>query len=277
MSLLKIGDYNTLTITRQSPHGIYLDSSAGEILLPNKYVQPEFAIGSPLQVFVYTDSEDRLVATTLHPKVVVDHFASLLVKQITRYGAFLDWGLEKDLLLPFKEQPFPVKEGHHVVIRACLDHRTQRVIAVAKIESFLSSDISALTPGQAVHLLLYDRTPLGFKAVVNETFGGMLYHNEIFKPVEVGMALEGFIKKIRSDGKLDISLQPQGFSQVKDAKHRILSELQQAGGFLPLHDNSTPEAIQQAFHMSKKTFKKAIGNLFKEGKIKLLPEGISLS
>lgn len=273
---LSIGNFNTLEIVKETPQGIYLASSAGEILLPNKYVPPNYKIGETVSVFVYTDSEDRLVAATQIPKVQVGEFASLQVKEVTRYGAFLDWGLDKDLLLPFKEQPFKVKEGDQVVIRACLDHKTKRVIAVAKIESFLRQDTHHLKQGKEVELLVYDYTPLGYKTVVDQQYGGMIYQNEIFSPIQVGAKMPGFIKKVREDGKLDISLHQEGYAAIVNAKEQILEQLQEEGGFLPYHDNSSPELIKHKFHMSKKSFKKAVGGLYKEGKIKINENGITL-
>lgn len=273
---LTIGNYNNLTISKETPQGLYLNSSEGEILLPKKFIPQNYKIGETIEVFVYTDSEDRLVATTQQPRVTVDEFGALEVKDVTRYGAFLDWGLDKDLLLPYKEQAYPVKAGEQVVIRASLDHRTQRVIAVSKIESFLEKDTSQLEPGQAVELLVYDRTPLGFKVVVDQKYGGMLYHNEIFQPVQTGESASGFIKKIREDGKLDITLQPAGVQAIPDAKDQVLNQLQDAGGFLPFHDRSSPEDIKNTFHMSKKAFKKALGGLYKEKKINITDQGVYL-
>lgn len=273
---LSIGNYNTLEITKETPQGLYLASSQGEILLPNKFIPQNYTLGDHLTVFVYTDSEDRLIATTQTPKVKVGAFASLLVKDVTRYGAFLDWGLDKDLLLPYKEQPYQVKAGDHVVIRAFLDYKTQRVIAVAKIESFLEKDTHTLEEGKEVSILIYDRTPMGYKAVVDQKYGGMIYQNEVFNPIQVGVSMTGYIKKIREDGKVDITLQQTGYAGVLDAKEQIMQQLQDEGGFLPYHDNSSPEAIKEKFHMSKKNFKKAIGGLFKEGKVNIKEEGLYL-
>lgn len=273
---LSIGNYNTLKINKETPQGLYLDSSEGEILLPGKFIPPDYKIGETLEVFVYTDSEDRLVATTQRPLVTEGQFATLKVKDVSRFGAFLDWGLDKDLLLPYKEQAHPVKVNDIVVIRACLDHQTHRVIAVSKIESFLEKETSLLEAGQPVELIVYDRTPLGYKVVVEQKYGGMLYHNEVFKPIRMGEKTMGFVKKVREDGKLDLALQQTGYHAIQDAKTQILSQLRDAEGFLPYHDNSSPEEIRNAFQMSKKAFKKALGGLFKENKIDISEEGIHL-
>ncbi len=277
---LAIGNYNTLTITKETPQGLYLASSEGEILLPGKYIPPDyqwaaFHLEQALKVFVYTDSEDRLVATTLSPKATADSFAALEVKDTTQFGAFLDWGLEKDLLLPFKEQAYPVRAGDTVVVRVMLDHRSRRVIAVSKIESFFDQDPHSLQPGQPVTLLVYGQSPLGYKVVVDQQYGGMVYQNEVFQPLQKGDTVQGFVKKIREDHKLDISLQKPGFEHVLDAKAQIMFQLRQAGGQLPYHDKSAPEDIEQVFNMSKKTFKKAIGGLYKEGKISIEAGGIT--
>lgn len=273
---LTIGNYNNLAISKETPQGLYLNSSEGEILLPKKFIPQNYKIGETIEVFVYTDSEDRLVATTQRPMVTVDEFGTLEVKDVTQFGAFLDWGLDKDLLLPYKEQAYPVNTGDQVVIRACLDHRTQRVIAVSKIESFLEKDTSKLEPGQAVELLVYSRTPLGFKVVADQQYMGIIYHNEIFQPIQVGESTSGFIKKVREDGKLDITLQPAGIQAIPETKDQVLNQLQEAGGFLPYHDRSSPEEIKNTFHMSKKIFKKALGGLYKEKKIKITDQGIYL-
>ena len=273
---LSIGQYNSLEIVKDTPQGLYLQSSEGEILLPGKFIKPEFTIGAVIDVFVYTDSEDRLVATTQQPKIVTGAFAALDVIQITTFGAFLDWGLDKDLLLPYKEQPYALQAGERVVVRAVLDHKTQRVIAVAKVEAFLQKDTSGLSAGEAVEVLVYGKTPMGWKAIINQQYGGMLYQNEIFTTVERGDQFSGFIKKVREDGKLDISLRPTGFDAIQEAKDEVMKKLQETTGFMPFHDNSDPESIKASFNMSKKSFKKAIGGLLKEGKINITAEGIQL-
>lgn len=264
-----------MTIVKETPQGLYLASSEGEILLPNKFVPASYQLNDTLEVFIYTDSEDRLIATTQKPLAEVGQFAALQVKETTRFGAFLDWGLDKDLLLPYKEQAVPLQPDDRVVVRVCLDYKTRRVIAVSKIEGFLLKEAEQLPKNTPVSLMVYDRTPLGFKVVVDQVYVGMVYKNEVFQPLRVGDQLPGYIKTVREDGKLDIALQPQGIGAVDQAKQQILERLRQEG-FLPLHDNSHPEEIKQVLQMSKKIFKKAIGGLYKEGKITLHSNGIAL-
>ncbi len=274
--MLKIGSYNTLEFVKEVEFGIYLASDQGEILLPKKWVAEDWEVGDMIKVFIYTDSEDRLIATTLTPKAVVGEFAGMDVKQVTDFGAFLDWGIEKDLLVPLREQHRKLQEGQHCVVRVCLDHKTNRVVGVAKLNAFINKDIDALEEGQAVDLLVYDATDLGMMALVNEEYAGMIYRNEIFEPVKIGDRHKGYIKKLREDGKIDLSLKPQGFKAVLNDQEGVLSALVSAGGFLPYHDKSDPEAIREVFNLSKKAFKKVIGTLYKEGRIRILPEGIQL-
>ncbi len=273
---LKIGNTNTLEIVKETPQGLYLASSEGEILLPNKFIPQNYKLHEDLEVFIYTDSEDRLIATTQQPKAEVGQFAALPVKEVTRFGAFLDWGLDKDLLLPYKEQAFPVSSGDQAVVRVCLDFKTRRVIAVAKIEGFLLKEATGLARNTAVALMVYDRSPLGFKVVVDQIYIGVVYENEVFQPLRIGDQLQGYIKTVREDGKLDIALQPQGVSAIDHAKQEVMDQLQTHDGTLPFHDNSQPEEIRAVFHMSKKNFKKAIGGLYREGKIEMLPDRIVL-
>ncbi|WPP51300.1 CvfB family protein [Catalinimonas niigatensis] len=275
MTNLNIGEYNELEATRESPHGMYLQSSKGEILLPNRYVG-ELKPGQTIKVFVYTDSEDRLVAITDQPKAIAGEFASLLVKDVTTIGAFLDWGINKDLLLPYREQLNPVRAGDHVVVRVITDPKTDRVIAISKIQAFIHKEVEALEEGQEAELMVYDQTPLGYKVLINRKYEGLLYKNELFEPLQLGDVKNGFIKKIRADGKVDVSLQQQGVKGMKDARTTLLEALHTAGGFLPYHDKSDPDEIQASLHMSKKAFKKASGNLFREKKIKISENGIQL-
>ncbi len=275
--MLKIGNVNTLTISRTSDYGLYLASSQGDILLPNRYVTDEMRIDQPVEVFVYTDSEDRLVAVTDLPTAQVGEFAALRVKETTSFGAFLDWGLEKDLLLPFKEQAAPVQADDTVVVRVCLDPRTQRVIAVAKLLPFFEKDTSALQERQAVELLVFHRTDLGYKVVVDQRYEGLVYPNEVFQKLQMGDTLTGYVKKVRSDGKLDISLQPLGvLAEMDAASTTVLQKLQDANGYLPYYDKSDPEEIKKVFGLSKKAFKRAIGSLYKAKQLAIEDEGIRL-
>lgn len=277
MKNLRIGEYNELEVSRESPHGIYLHSSKGEILMPNRYVTPEMKAGDIIRVFVYTDSEDRLVAITQEPKATVGEFASLLVKDVTTVGAFLDWGLDKDLLLPYREQLHPVQQGDHVVVYLITDPKTERVIAISKIQAFIQAEPEELEDKQAVELMIYDQTPLGYKALINRKYSGLLYKNELFEEVRLGEVKNGFIKKIREDGKIDVSLQQQGVKGMRNARGNLLDILKDNDGFLPLHDKSSPEEIYERLGMSKKSFKKAVGNLYREKKIRMTEQGIELT
>jgi predicted RNA-binding protein (virulence factor B family) len=228
-------------------------------------------------VFVYTDSEDRLVAITQEPKAIVGEFASLLVKDVTTVGAFLDWGLEKDLLLPYREQLHPVKQGDHVVVYLITDPKTERVIAISKIQAFIQLESNELEEKQAVELMIYDQTPLGYKALIDRKHNGLLYKNELFEDLKLGEVKQGFVKKIREDGKIDVSLQQQGVQGMRDARASLLEMLKEHDGFLPLHDRSSPEEIYDLLGMSKKNFKKAVGNLYREKKISMGEDGIKLT
>jgi predicted RNA-binding protein (virulence factor B family) len=274
--MLRIGDFNRLQVVKEVDFGMYLKSEQGEILLPKKYIEPGTEVGQCVNVFIYTDSEDRLIATTLTPNAVVDEYAAMKVKHTTDFGAFLDWGLEKDLLVPLREQHKRLKEGDVAVVRVVLDHRTNRVIGVGKLGPFMNKDVSDLEEGQKVDLLIYDFTDLGIQALLNEEYSGMLYSNEVFEDLKIGDRRVGYIKKIRDDGKIDLSLQKQGYGAVKDSTEGILDLLKASGGKLPYHDKSDPDEIQKVFKMSKKTFKKAIGNLYKKGLIRIDDNEISL-
>ncbi len=275
--MLFIGKYNHLTIARSTDFGLFLEDVQGEeVLLPNRYVTDEMEIGQDIKVFVYNDSEDRPVATTETPYIIRNEFAFLEVKEVTSHGAFLDWGLLKDLFVPFREQPFPMQAGEKYVVFLYLDHASSRLIASAKINKFLDNERLTVTEGQEVDLLIWERTDLGYNVIVNQFHKGLLYHNEIFKNIQVGDTAKGFVKKIREENKLDISLEKPGVERFEPLIERILTELRKNDGFLPLHDGSTPEVIYSKLEMSKKNFKKSIGNLYKKGVIQMEKEGIRL-
>lgn len=275
--MLNIGKFNTLQIVKRTPQGLYLDSDKGEILLPNKYIPEAIEIGDSVDVFIYTDSEDRLIATTLKPYALLDEFACLEVKHTTTFGAFLDWGLEKDLFVPLKEQHRMMQEGQKYVVRVCLDARTERLIGVSKLAAFLSKDTENLQEGQEVSLLVHEFTTIGIMCIIDNEYSGMLYKNEVFKSLRVGDVLNGYIKNVRDgDGKIDISLRQEGFKGIRDESDIIIESLKENDNFLPYNDDSTPEEIKHQFQMSKKTFKKLIGILYKQGKIVILDGGIRL-
>lgn len=275
--MLKIGNYNTLKVAREVDFGLYLESEKGDILIPKKYVPQNTKVGDELEVFVYTDSEDRLIATTLSPIAVVGEFAAMTVKDVAPFGAFLDWGIQKDLLVPNNEQHRKLHVGQKTVVRVCLDPRTDRVIGVGKLNAFLSKDTENLEEGQEVRLLVYDETDLGYMAIINNLYAGMLYRNEVFEPLVVGDTRTGYIRKIREDGKIDLRLSREGVAAIADGKDIILEKLKAAGGFLPYHDKTEADTLKKAFQMSKKTFKKAIGGLYRDGVIVLLENGIKLN
>jgi uncharacterized protein len=275
--MVEIGDYNELEIIKEVDFGVYLDSDDGEILLPLKYLPQDYRVGDTLRVFIYRDSEDRIIATTLEPKAKVGDFAALEVKQTTDYGAFLDWGLEKDLFVPFKNQRDKMQPGRKYLVYVYLDENSDRLVATAKYEKFLNKNPEKLTEGEEVQLLVAEFTDLGTKVIINNEYLGILYKNEVFRPLEPGEKMTGYIRKIREDQKIDVSLQKTGYAEIPDAAGQILNSLKAAGGSLPLSDNSTPEAIYATLGISKKTFKKAIGHLYRAGTIQLRPNGISLN
>jgi predicted RNA-binding protein (virulence factor B family) len=273
--MLLIGNYNQLNIARITATGAYLSSEAGEILLPGRLVPKGAEPGSLLNVFIYVDSEDRLTATTRKPRAVVGDFALLKVKDNVTVGTFLDWGLEKDLLLPFGEQTAPLRRGEEVLVRVYL-HSSDRVAASARLDKFLRPADGTLAEGAEVELLVYAFSDLGAKVVINNTFGGLLFRNELFINPTCGERLRGYVKKIREDGKIDVTVRTGGAQEAATDREVILDALKAHNGLLPLSDKSTPEAIAGLLRMSKKSFKKGIGGLYKEGLVDITPSGIRL-
>ena len=275
--MLNIGNYNTLKIIKILSFGAYLDGGEGkEILLPTRYVPDGAQVGDDVEVFIYHDNEGRLIATTLHPKAVVGEFAFMQVKSVNTTGAFLDWGLMKDLLVPYKEQKLTMREGKWYLVYVRLDHVTGRVMASARIEKFLNNIPPKYEFNQEVSLLVADDTEIGYKVIVNNLHWGMVYHNQVFQRLEKGEHLKGYVKEIREDDKLDISLTPLGYQKVDGIAQTILQALQMQNGFLPVHDKSDPEVIYSLFRCSKKAFKQAIGALYRQHRIALEPDGIRL-
>ncbi len=275
--MLNIGNYNTLRIIKILSFGAYLDGGEGkEILLPTRYVPDGAQVGDEVEVFIYHDNEGRLIATTLHPKAVVGEFAFMQVKSVNTTGAFLDWGLMKDLLVPYKEQKLTMREGKWYLVYVRLDHVTGRVMASARIEKFLNNIPPKYEFNQEVSLLVADDTEIGYKVIVNNLHWGMVYHNQVFQRLEKGEHLKGYVKEIREDDKLDISLTPLGYQKVDGIAQTILQALQMQNGFLPVHDKSDPEVIYSLFRCSKKAFKQAIGALYRQHRIALEPDGIRL-
>ena len=271
IGMLQIGKFNTLKVVKTVDFGLYLDGGEkGEILLPRKFLpEKPYAEGDELSVFVYYDSEDRLIATTRKPYVQVGQFARLQVKSVTKVGAFLDWGVEaKDLLVPFREQHGEMQPDRYYIVYVYLDFATGRIVASAKLDKFLDNVPPEYTPNQPVEILVVQETQLGYKVIINNLHWGVIYHNEIFRPVAIGEHLQAYIKQVRDDERIDVSLHPIGYEQhIDPLSETILKRLDEAGGRLPLSDKSPAEEIARYFQCSKKSFKKAIGALYKARRI----------
>ncbi|MCF7203095.1 CvfB family protein [Pseudomonas oligotrophica] len=265
-----IGRFNSLQIVKHTGFGLYLDGGAdGEILLPKRYIPKDVPTeeGEWLNVFVYLDSEDRLIATTQRPKVQVGEFASLKVVEINRIGLFLDWGLPKDLLLPHSEEKRPLQVGDYCVVHVYLDPRTRRITATARLDRYLDKTPVRYRVGEAVELLIVEQTDLGFKAIINGLHWGLIHKNEVFRFLRPGMRERGYIRELRADGKISLSLQPLGSEAADSLQALILQKLEEQGGVLALSDKSPAEEIARLFGVSKGNFKKAIGGLYKQGRI----------
>lgn len=276
--MINIGEQNTLTILRETDNGFYLiDKEENEVLLPNAYIKEGWAIGDEVTVFVFTDSEDRLTATTVTPKIKLDDFALLRVNEVNNVGAFLDWGLPKDLFVPFKEQKIKMREDKHYVVTIYLDYESERLVASSKIDSFLEFEDINLTEGQEVEVIVYERTPLGFNCIVNKLYKGLIYENEVFRNLNIGEHTTGYIKTMREDNKIDVSLQKVGYVAQDENQEKILNILKGDAGYIGLTDKSKPEEIYEELRMSKKAFKKAIGGLYKQKLVWLKKDGIYLT
>ena len=274
--MIHTGRTQDLIILRNTSVGLFLgDGEEGEVLLPNKYVPEQYDQGQTLSVFVYRDSEDRQVATTLEPKIRLGEFASLRVNAMDRLGAFMDWGMEKDLMVPFKEQQKKLEEGRWYVVYLALDEDTDRLFGSTRIEKHLDNSELTVAAGDAVELVVYGRSDLGWSAIVNGKHQGLVHASDVFKPVSIGDRIPGYVKTVREDKKLDITLQRIGYEHFNDANTALLAKrLQQHEGFLPLSDKSSPEEIYRVFGISKKAFKKALGALYKERKVRIEEQGI---
>ena len=279
MSHIKLGEYNLLEVVKEVDFGVYLDGSEdGEILLPTRYVPQGCKPGDVLNVFIYLDMDERLIATTLQPYVKVGEFACLEVAWVNQYGAFLDWGLMKDLFVPFREQKMKMLKGNSYVVYVHLDEDSYRIVASAKVEKFLSKDMPEYNPGNEVDILIWQKTDLGFKVIVDNKFGGMIFKNEIFTDVRTGMKMTAYIKQVRPDGKIDLELQKGGVKKVEDFADTLLEYIRSNGGSTPLNDKTDADVIYNTFGVSKKTFKKAVGDLYKKRLIVLEGEqGIRLA
>lgn len=275
---IKLGEKNTLKIFRESENGFYLQAlDEEEVLLPNAYITDEMYIGDELEVFIYTDSEDRLIATTDEPYGMKDQFAFVKVVDTMPYGAFVDWGLPKDLFVPRKKQKNLFKVGDKRIIRIVKDIDTSRLIGVEKITSFLSDKTHFLDKNQEVDLLIFAKTPLGYKAIIDNLFEGMLYDNEIFTKISVGDTLKGYVKNVRSDKKVDLSLQPIGKKKTEDFNTtKVIELLNQNDGEIPYNYKTDPEIIKEVFGISKKAYKRALTTLVEKKQIEIHEEGMKL-
>jgi predicted RNA-binding protein (virulence factor B family) len=267
-----------LSVVREAPPGLYLDGGElGEILLPRRYIPAHLAPKDRLDVFVHRDSEDRLVATTEAPRAVVGEFACLKVVSVhPQAGAFLDWGLAKDLLVPFREQEFPLRPGDWAVVYVCLDVKTDRILASTRLNRHLNREPATYRAGQPVNLLITGKTPLGYNAIVENAHRGLLYKNNLATALKTGQRLKGFVRAVRSGGKIDLSLDAAGYQRVAPLTDQIVEALEKSGGRLAFDDDSSPAAVRQMFGVSKKAFKQALGKLYKSRRIAFLKPGIQL-
>lgn len=277
--MTQIGKRNSLTVLHSTPRGVYLDAGElGEILLPNRYIPRGTEIGQALDVFIYRDSEDRLVATTEQPLAMVGEFATLEVVSVNRnIGAFLNWGLPKDLLLPFREQGEQhVMPGEKVVVYVMLDDKTDRIIASMRLNRHLSKERPPFKLKQEVRLLIAARTPLGYNAIIEGTHLGLLYHSNVGAALQIGQQVKGYVMMYHPGGKIDLSLDASGYQRVASLTDKILDALKQSGGRLPFDDDSPPEKIREAFDASKKAFKQAVGALYRQRRLQFTHPGIML-
>lgn len=277
MKRIKLGEYNRLTIVKAVDFGLYLDGGdEGEILLPSRYVPKDCRIGDELDVFIYLDNEERIVATTQKPLAKVGDFAYLEVSWVNEYGAFLHWGPLKDLFCPFREQKMRMEIGESYIVFVYIDRESYRIAASAKIEHYLQKDTPPYTVGTETDLLIWQKTNLGFKVIIDNRYQGLVYEDQIFKRIHTGDRMKGYISRVREDGKLDVTLQPLGYQQARAFSDTLLQYLKNNGGFCNLGDKSDAEDIKRRFQVSKKTFKKAVGDLYKRCLIVLDEQGIRL-
>lgn len=275
--MIQLGKYNTLEILRHTSVGLFLgDEEGNDVLLPNKYVPESYEIGDKIEVFCYLDYDERPIATNLEPGIIVNEFQLLKVVDVNQIGAFLDWGLEKHLLVPYREQRSKMQQGQWYVVYCYLDEKSNRLVASNKLNKFISNEELSVRVREQVEIIITRQTDLGWEVIINNKHKGLVYFNEVFKKIAVGDVMAGVIKEIRPDHKIDVSLQPLGEKVLEPAANKIYETLVASGGFLPLHDKSDPELIREELQMSKKTFKKGIGTLYKSKKIEILGDGIQL-
>lgn len=274
--MIKVGDYNVLKVLREADFGFYLDDGAEGVLLPKRFVPEGLKVDDEIKVFIYHDSEGRLIATTQHPKGVVGEIVKLKAITVTNQGAFLDWGLMKDIFVPKSKQLGGMREGAEYLVKIYVDEQTGRVAATEKIEPFLSNENLTVKEKDIVDLVVYRRTDIGYLVIINNKHTGVLHFNEIYQNIGVGDKLKGFIKTIRAENKIDVVAGRPGYNRVEDEAEKILRLLNENGGYLPYHDKSDPDEIYNFFGISKKAFKMATGNLYKQQKITFTKTGIKL-
>ena len=275
---VKLGKYNQLEIVKKVDFGVYLNGGDdGEILLPSRYVPEGCQPGDVLNVFIYLDNEERLIATTLEPLVQVGEFACLEVAWVNEYGAFLDWGLMKDLFVPFREQKMKMQKGRKYVIHAHVDEESYRIMGSAKVERYISKEVPSYQVGEELEVLVWQRTDLGYKVIVENKYSGMLYRNEVFQSLEPGMKLQAYVKQVREDGKIDMSLHKGGAKKIDSFVDTLYDYIKEHDGYTSLHDKSDAEDIYATFGVSKKVFKKAVGDLYKKRLVVLEENGIRLA
>lgn len=278
---IQLGKWNVMEVTKRVEFGYYLDGGEvhGEILLPNGEIAEgaDLNPGDMLSCFVYLDSEERLVATMRHPLAQVGDFAFLEVAWVNNFGAFLNWGLMKDLFVPFREQKKKMQKGQSYIVYIHLDEESHRIMASAKVERYLSQDFPPYRHGDEVELLIWQKTELGLKAIVDNMYGGLLYDTQLFRDIRTGDRVKGYVRQVRPDGKIDLMLQREGMDAVADFSDVLLNHLQNNGGFSPLGDKSPADEIYSAFGVSKKVFKKAVGDLYRRHLIEIVPEGVKLT
>lgn len=275
--MIQLGQYNTLTILRDTDPGLFLgDNEGNEVLLPNKYKPTEFKIGDDIRVFAYLDNEERPITTTLEPYLTLNEFGYLHCSDVNKFGAFMDWGIEKQLFVPFKEQARPMKVGNWYIVYLYLDELTNRLVGSSKTNKFVSNEELTVKKFDEVEVMVTHITEKGANVIINGIHSGLIYIDDIFEDIRSGDRFKAHIKKIRHDNKIDVVLQTPGYRSIEPNAKFILDELKAAGGFLPIHDKTDPETIKDELGMSKKSFKKAIGTLYKEKKIIINEDGIEL-
>lgn len=278
MDFIRLGDYNRMTVVKTVDFGVYLDGGEeGEVLLPARYVPDGCKEGDELEVFVYLDNEERLVATTQTPLAKVGDFACLEVSWVNEYGAFLNWGLMKDLFCPFREQKMKMEKGKRYIVHVHIDHESHRIVASAKVERYFDPSFPPYRYGDEVSLLVWQKTDLGFKVIVDNRYAGLVYRNQIFREIRTGDRMKGYIEAVREDGKIDVMLQPTGWRMTKETADVLLDYLETHQGVCRLTDKSPAEDIYQAFQVSKKSYKKAVGDLYKRRLITIEEDCIRLN